>query len=218
LNLRAEHLVRTGAAVKSRETTINVNAKLVLWNANPTITYGGWNKLHGLLTSTSGSPISGRDVFLQRKNYSTGKWVWAKTARTSSTGYFVFWIQPWEVTHYRVATWGSAFKSNKTTTIVRAAPFLNLSASSINLGQSIDIRAGIRPAHEGNKMEIHYRDQGSGQWKKLNPPGTISTNANGEFTFRWRPPWKGTWTLRVKTEHHWNHYSNYSGSRSFTVN
>ncbi len=88
------------------------------------------SRVHGVFRDGYGDPITGQWVYLQK--WDGSKWIWAGSAKTSSTGYVKF--NPYQSAIYRLATWGSAVISSE---VQYTNPAINQQLTSVELSTEV---------------------------------------------------------------------------------
>jgi hypothetical protein len=90
---------------------------------------------------------------------------------------------------------------------------IELSASSITLGASVNIGGTLLPVRVGAGVTIQSRLSG-GEWSEIT---TATTNENGQYAYVWNPPQSGTYDLKATWQGDPNTKSAESEIKSVTV-
>jgi len=69
---------------------------------------------------------------------------------------------------------------------------ISISQTTIKSGENITISGSISPPRAGVNVTIEYRT--NGDWTTID---TVTTKANGEYTYNWKPPKSGTYYFKA---------------------
>lgn len=185
---------------------------------------GSWTKLAGHLKDDNGKPIAGAKVYIQRHE-SGEHWEWVATKRTSSTGYYQHWVQPVRTFDYIAMAEKDLPRglysrqwSPKKRVHVKLRSDMTVSPSDIGFGRWVKLQGTVRPWHTFGTVYLQWYDYGQNKWRYL---GTTSITRNSDFTYWYRPAWKGygktPWQFRAKVVGDWDHLTNYTPVRTVNV-
>jgi hypothetical protein len=131
-------------------------------------------------------------------------WLLLTQVNTDLDGYFSYqWTPTLVETFYIKAVWlgdsdhqGSTSEV-QTVTVYKALSTITLllSSSSINLGSSVILSGEIFPVHQYANVDLYISENGY-QWNLL---ATVTTDAQGHYTYQWTPTSIGTYYLKA----HW---------------
>jgi len=84
---------------------------------------------------------------------------------------------------------------------------ISLTDSELIVGDSVTISGAISPSRSGATVIMEYRLVGATSWSQLT---TLTTNANGQYSYPWSPTEAGEYEVRVR----WDGDSNTTGDNS----
>jgi 5-hydroxyisourate hydrolase-like protein (transthyretin family) len=131
-------------------------------------------------------------------------WLLLTQVNTDLDGYFSYqWTPTLVETFYIKAVWlgdsdhQGATSGVQTVTVYKASSTLTLvlSSSSINLGNRVILSGEILPIHGYVNVDLYISENGY-QWNLLT---TVTTDAQGHYTYQWTPTSTGTYYLKA----HW---------------
>ena len=195
---------------------LGIKLSQISLNASPsTLNYGVSTMLSGKLTS-SGSPLSGKQVILEQRPVGASAFSAVATLTTDMNGYYSkSGLVPRKNTDYRVRFVGEEASGLKSSVAVRRASVRALVSQStattgLKLGQSRTIYGAVTPAHAGS-VKLTVRRNGV----------VISTRSltlsSSRYRFAYKPPSIGTYSFSVTFAGDTDHLGNTSPTRSFKV-
>ena len=201
--------VSAPSALAAAPTTLTATA------APGVVVYPGAAVVSGTVTGENG-PLAGAPLALYKR--AAGAVDWASTGRTAvarTDGTYRFGVKPSVSTEYEVSFADDGVQAAAVAdAIVRVRPDLSTSfPASLWLGDTVQLRGAVAPAHPGASVVIERRVAGA--WQPLT---TATLNDKSRFTVGWTPDAFGYFRLRARMEADADHEAGVSAAKLVTVN
>jgi 5-hydroxyisourate hydrolase-like protein (transthyretin family) len=165
-----------------------------------------WSKSAMLTTAVTslGQPVGGVSVLLQKKASGATAWTTADSTNTETNGSISLKVTPTRSTAYRWMFTGNdsyaPSTSGAATVNVAQLVTAKLGVSKVKRGKPVKIFGTVSPTAKGQRVTVAVKS--GHRWKAVGTPKLIVQKLpNGKkalgFVFSYKPPKKGTQTLRV---------------------
>ncbi|MEM3027888.1 MAG: invasin domain 3-containing protein, partial [Candidatus Bathyarchaeia archaeon] len=145
---------------------------------------------------------SGASIVIQVRSDVHARWSNLATVTTDARGYFKYEWTPESIGAYELcALYAGDLGTLKSIsdavslTVSKLSSLLtiSLSASSVNVGNSVTIQGSLSPAKSGVSITVLSKPSG-GEWGVLT---TVTTDATGAFAYSWTPESVGAYELKA---------------------
>ncbi len=216
----------TGETVKTTQIAfdairfdrVSCETKVTMGMSPQRVTYGysghDSSKVSAFLMSGS-LPLSDRWVNIFKKPYGDTAWTKIGAYKTSSWGKATITDKPDRHTLYKAVAGGDgAYWGGEGTgyTLNHMSVPIKISSSQISPGDSVALSGSVNPSHPS--LEVYLEKKTGASWTRL---VTKKTTGSSQYSFSWKPPSAGSYSLRVCTTWHWDHSPGCSGTRVVTV-